>query len=235
MLEITCFLQEYWDLRYTASKGKTFDWYDDYSTFRKKVRSFLFLCFAIPLTFSCPQLLCRLVDAKSETKVSTESRTESFARAGRSTRRAKLRASVVDAEKTANTGSDDTKQAGGEADSRPLPTIEEIKKMKLRTLVVGCGNSLLSEELHRDGLCDVLSTDFSEVVIDQMTQRYQVSLPSLQFKTVEAQQVHRDHPEEFDVVVDKGTLDAVLCSGDNSAKAGGRMLFSIFKVSSLTV
>jgi len=36
-------------------------------------------------------------------------------------------------------------------------------------------------------------------------------------------------PKHFDVVFDKGTLDAILCGGD-SARSAGRMLWNVHKV-----
>ncbi len=45
-----------------------------------------------------------------------------------------------------------------------LPLIGQDGKV----LVVGCGNSALSEELYDDGCTDITSIDYSNVVIEQM-------------------------------------------------------------------
>lgn len=78
-----------------------------------------------------------------------------------------------------------------------------------RVLVLGCGNSTLSADLHREcGLRDIISVDFDAGVIDEM-RRKSTKLPSLRWQVADV----RELPfaaASFDAIVDKGTLDAMM-------------------------
>ena len=88
---------------------------------------------------------------------------------------------------------------------------------------IGCGNSLLAEELHEDGYTQVVSVDISKIVIAQMKEAYKEKLPGLVFEQADIRDMHELVADgQFDVVLDKGTLDSILCgdsSGPNSEKA----------------
>ncbi|XP_004640779.1 endothelin-converting enzyme 2 isoform X2 [Octodon degus] len=77
-----------------------------------------------------------------------------------------------------------------------------------RILVLGCGNSALSYELFLGGFPDVTSVDYSSVVVAAMQARY-AHLPRLRWETMDARAL--GFPDgSFDVVLEKGTLDALL-------------------------
>jgi len=77
-------------------------------------------------------------------------------------------------------------------------------------LNIGCGSSLLAEELHADGFRDVTNVDISSNVVEQMSKRYS----SLGYRWQVMDVTKMTFPEsKFDVIFDKGTLDA-LYSGD---------------------
>ncbi|KAL0223502.1 hypothetical protein P9112_002892 [Eukaryota sp. TZLM1-RC] len=83
-----------------------------------------------------------------------------------------------------------------------------------RILVVGCGNSRLSQQLHDDGFKHVTSIDISQWVIDQMQEKYRETCPDLEWQVMDVKRL--DFPSEsFDVVIDKGTIDAILCGKDS--------------------
>ena len=42
----------------------------------------------------------------------------------------------------------------------------------LKVLIVGCGNSSFSYEIWKDGVGDVVSLDYSEVVVEKMREKY---------------------------------------------------------------
>ncbi|KAM9005323.1 EEF1A lysine methyltransferase 4 isoform X5 [Sarcophilus harrisii] len=77
-----------------------------------------------------------------------------------------------------------------------------------RILVLGCGNSALSYELFCGGFPNVLSVDYSPVVVAAMRERY-AHVPALRWETMDARAL-RSPPGTFDVVLEKGTLDALL-------------------------
>ncbi|KAI5940357.1 endothelin-converting enzyme 2 isoform X6 [Manis javanica] len=77
-----------------------------------------------------------------------------------------------------------------------------------RILVLGCGNSALSYELFLGGFPDVTSVDYSSVVVAAMRTRY-AHVPKLRWETMDVRAL--DFPSgSFNVVLEKGTLDALL-------------------------
>ncbi|KAB1283293.1 EEF1A lysine methyltransferase 4 [Camelus dromedarius] len=77
-----------------------------------------------------------------------------------------------------------------------------------RILVLGCGSSALSYELFLAGFPDVTSVDYSSVVVAAMRARY-AHVPKLRWETMDVRAL--DFPSgSFDVVLEKGTLDALL-------------------------
>uniref|UniRef100_E9PYK1 eEF1A lysine and N-terminal methyltransferase n=1 Tax=Mus musculus TaxID=10090 RepID=E9PYK1_MOUSE len=82
-------------------------------------------------------------------------------------------------------------------------------KPKEKVLVIGCGNSELSEQLYDVGYQDIVNIDISEVVIKQMKERNGSRRPHMSFLKMDMTQL--EFPDAtFQVVLDKGTLDAVL-------------------------
>ncbi|XP_006160819.1 EEF1A lysine methyltransferase 4 [Tupaia chinensis] len=77
-----------------------------------------------------------------------------------------------------------------------------------RILVLGCGNSALSYELFRGGFPDVTSVDYSSVVVAAMQARY-AHVPRLRWATMDVRALGFPS-SSFDVVLEKGTLDALL-------------------------
>ena len=72
----------------------------------------------------------------------------------------------------------------------------------------GCGNSALSYELFLGGFPDVTSVDYSSVVVDAMRARY-AHVPKLRWETMDVRALGFPS-ESFNVVLEKGTLDALL-------------------------
>jgi SAM-dependent methyltransferase len=86
-------------------------------------------------------------------------------------------------------------------------------KADCKVLVVGCGNSRLSPQLYDCGVQQVINIDISEVVIGQMRSRYR-EMDKMVWARMDATRL--DFPDaSFDVVIDKGTIDSLLC-GSNS-------------------
>ncbi|KAM5239016.1 eEF1A lysine and N-terminal methyltransferase isoform 1-T1 [Ctenodactylus gundi] len=82
-------------------------------------------------------------------------------------------------------------------------------KPREKVLVIGCGNSELSEQLYDVGYQDIVNIDISEVVIKQMRERNATRRPQMSFLKMDMTQM--EFPDaSFQVVLDKGTLDAVL-------------------------
>lgn len=75
-------------------------------------------------------------------------------------------------------------------------------------LVVGCGNSELSEQLYDVGYKHLTNIDISETVVTHMNQRNAERRPGLTFQQVDATQTPYEDAS-YQAALDKGTLDAM--------------------------
>ncbi|KAK6913619.1 Methyltransferase type 11 [Dillenia turbinata] len=97
-----------------------------------------------------------------------------------------------------------------------------------RILVVGCGNSALSVDMADDGYEDLVNIDISSVVIDAMQRKYS-DRPQLKYTQMDVRDMSPLETGLFDSVIDKGTLDSLLC-GQNSQQNAARMLQEVGRV-----
>eukprot|EP01088_Endostelium_zonatum_P017681 TRINITY_DN5341_c0_g1_i2.p1 TRINITY_DN5341_c0_g1~~TRINITY_DN5341_c0_g1_i2.p1 ORF type:complete len:227 (+),score=42.74 TRINITY_DN5341_c0_g1_i2:27-683(+) len=79
-----------------------------------------------------------------------------------------------------------------------------------RILMLGCGNSKLSEDMYKDGYRNIVSIDFSEVVINQMKEKHKEDCPELEWQVMDVLDLTFTPEEQFDFAIDKGTMDAVM-------------------------
>ncbi|KZV33655.1 hypothetical protein F511_12354 [Dorcoceras hygrometricum] len=108
------------------------------------------------------------------------------------------------------------------------PLISFYIRRRHHVLVVGCGNSAFSESMVDDGYDEVVNIDFSSVVIEAMKKKYPIH-PNLKYMTMDARDMSSFSANSFDAVVDKGTLDSLLC-GQNSRPNANRMLEEVYRV-----
>jgi len=93
-------------------------------------------------------------------------------------------------------------------------------------LVVGCGNSRLSEELYEEGYHNITNIDISGTVIKAMQEKYR-DKPGMSYKQMDSRAL--EMPEAtFNVVIDKAMLDAILC-GEGSTHNAQKMLTEVAK------
>ncbi|WCJ33167.1 eEF1A lysine and N-terminal methyltransferase [Euphorbia peplus] len=79
----------------------------------------------------------------------------------------------------------------------------------LQILVPGCGNSRLSEHLYDSGFKDITNIDFSKVVISDMLTRNVRERPGMRWRVMDMTAMQYAD-ETFNLVVDKGGLDALM-------------------------
>ncbi|XP_055480658.1 eEF1A lysine and N-terminal methyltransferase [Psammomys obesus] len=103
-------------------------------------------------------------------------------------------------------------------------------KPREKVLVIGCGNSELSEQLYDVGYQDIVNIDISEVVIKQMNERNAGRRPHMSFLKMDMTQM--EFPDAaFQVVLDKGTLDAILTDEEEKTlQQVDRMLAEVGRV-----
>ncbi|RWS13918.1 methyltransferase-like protein 13 isoform X1 [Dinothrombium tinctorium] len=88
-------------------------------------------------------------------------------------------------------------------------------KRKDKVLNVGCGNSTLGHDLYVNGIVNIVNIDLSDLVIKQMVKKYAASdNTGLQFVAMDVFDLKFDN-QTFTVVLDKGTLDAIVADGSN--------------------
>ena len=74
--------------------------------------------------------------------------------------------------------------------------------------MLGCGNSMLSEDMYNDGYRNIVNIDFSSIVINNMKRKCQ-RLVDMDWMAMDITNMSFA-PCSFDVVVEKATLDALL-------------------------
>lgn len=98
-------------------------------------------------------------------------------------------------------------------------------KTKDKLLVVGCGNSVISENLYDVGYHGIVNIDISDVVIRQMIDKNQSKRPDMKFLKRDVKKMDFEDGE-FGVVFDKGTLDALMVDDSDAIVAEINAMFS---------
>mmetsp|Transcript_642 Transcript_642/g.697 ORF Transcript_642/g.697 Transcript_642/m.697 type:complete len:350 (+) Transcript_642:51-1100(+) len=81
-------------------------------------------------------------------------------------------------------------------------------------LMVGCGNSKLSSQMYDANHKKISNIDISEVVIEKMKEQY-TDKPEMTWSVMDALDCTFDN-DRFDIAIDKGTLDALVCGDDRT-------------------
>jgi len=108
------------------------------------------------------------------------------------------------------------------------PIMDELNfdKKSIKSLMVGCGNAEMSYDMYIDGYTSLTNIDISEVVIEQMKDKYNET--TMKWDVMDVRDIK--YPDnEFDLIVDKSTIDAILC-GESSFVNVAIMLNEIQRV-----
>ncbi|KAG0222933.1 hypothetical protein BGW41_005788 [Actinomortierella wolfii] len=94
------------------------------------------------------------------------------------------------------------------ADLQPFIT-RQIPDKNARILMLGCGNSTLSEDMYDDGYKNIVNIDYSKVVIEKMAAKC-ADRVGMEWLEMDIRDLKFDN-DSFDIVIDKGTMDALMC------------------------
>ncbi|KAJ7015679.1 EEF1A lysine methyltransferase 4-like isoform X1 [Populus alba x Populus x berolinensis] len=108
------------------------------------------------------------------------------------------------------------------------PFVRRYIPTSSRVLMVGCGNALMSEDMVDDGYENIMNVDISSVAIDLMRRKYE-HMPQLNYMEMDVRDMSFFPDESFDAVIDKGTLDSLMCGSDAPISAA-RMLGEVSRL-----
>ncbi|KAK4795073.1 hypothetical protein SAY86_013067 [Trapa natans] len=98
------------------------------------------------------------------------------------------------------------------SDLRPFVRMY-IPSSSSRVLMIGCGNALMSEDMVKDGYEDIVNIDISSIVIDMMRRKCKY-ISQLKYMQMDVRDMSFFPDESFDSIIDKGTLDSLMCGND---------------------
>ncbi|SPO24154.1 related to SEE1 - probable lysine methyltransferase [Ustilago trichophora] len=97
---------------------------------------------------------------------------------------------------------------------------ELIPNRNSRILMLGCGNSTLSPDMHLSGYTSIYNIDYSTTLISRMKTRY----PNQNWHVIDITQLLLPQnvsllggQNSFDIALDKGTMDALMAEGKGSS------------------
>lgn len=96
-----------------------------------------------------------------------------------------------------------------------------------KVLMAGAGNSRLSEELYENQVKNITNIDISEVCVNAMKANHE-DKQEMQWQKMDVRKLEFADAT-FDVVIDKGTMDSVLC-GEGSTKNCNQMCKEMSRV-----
>ncbi|XP_026658615.2 EEF1A lysine methyltransferase 4 isoform X4 [Phoenix dactylifera] len=73
--------------------------------------------------------------------------------------------------------------------------------------------NVMSEDMVKDGYVDIMNIDISSVVVEMMRKKY-AHVPQLKYMQMDVRDMNFFQDESFDCVIDKGTLDSLMCGTD---------------------
>ncbi|KAH9849951.1 S-adenosyl-L-methionine-dependent methyltransferase [Lenzites betulinus] len=86
---------------------------------------------------------------------------------------------------------------------------ELIPEKSSRILMLGCGNSTLSQDMYDDEYKNIVNTDYSGILIEKMRHKHAQTRPEMEWHEMDIRDLKFDD-DSFDVAIDKGTMDAMM-------------------------
>ncbi len=117
------------------------------------------------------------------------------------------------------------------------PLFEQLLKSRLqskaRVLEIGCGTSSLAADLWDMGFRDITACDYLEAPIRAQQERQVGSGRKVVYEVMDMRQLTQVADGTFDLVIDKGAIDALVCASAADAKKGAQELWRVLKVNIL--
>ena len=109
-----------------------------------------------------------------------------------------------------------------------------VKKSELKILVPGCGNDPLILDLYNDGYTNLVGFDYSEGAIERQQDLLEYlpigsNLDNVELRVEDARSLPEDWGNKFDIIVEKGALDAIYLSGDGHFESSTEELNRVLK------
>lgn len=95
-----------------------------------------------------------------------------------------------------------------------------------RILNLGCGNGEIQERLYEAGYHNITNNDISQVVIEHLAAMNKY--PHMLYQVMDVKSMTYPN-ESFDFVLDKSTIDALLCS-DSPSLSVAKMTREVYRV-----
>lgn len=103
--------------------------------------------------------------------------------------------------------------------------IHRYLKPQNKALMIGCGNSKLSEELYDVGYTNIYNIDTSDTIIKQMVAKHHLKRPGMTFVVMDTTELTYEN-NSFDCVIDRGTLDTIFVDESNESVSKVKQMFS---------
>ncbi|KAH9820998.1 S-adenosyl-L-methionine-dependent methyltransferase [Melampsora americana] len=84
---------------------------------------------------------------------------------------------------------------------------QHVPLPEAKICVLGCGNSTLSQDMYEAGYHSVVNVDVSQVLVERMRTEH----PKMTWVQADVRELPFESAS-FDVAIDKGTMDALMCS-----------------------
>lgn len=104
------------------------------------------------------------------------------------------------------------------------PQIQQAISPDDKVLVIGCGNSNFSGELYDTGIHSIVNLDFSELVIQEMKIK-NMFRSEMEWDVGDMTEMSLYDANSFDIVVDKGALDALVSNSSSELREKAQKMF----------
>jgi len=83
--------------------------------------------------------------------------------------------------------------------------------------------------MYDDGLTKITNIDFCPFIVKEMSNKYKEFGYNIVYKEMNVLDMSQFASDEFNVIIDKGTLDSIIC-GENSISLVDKMMKEIYRV-----